>query len=183
MGDPPGRARRAETCARKCPIPTGEVVLSASPCKARFRVFERLDTFDTWTGRRRGRFPGGDAEYAANPSGGISDGRRRGALARWSAPACPQRGSVFVMRYWAGFAAVGGGEGGNARSQPSTAVSFQRERRWGAVALWLSAVLMRLAASRCVSPRLAPASRHVSLRLAPASTFQRILVFASQPCS
>lgn len=182
MGDPPGRARRAETCARKCPIPTGEVVLSASPCKARFRVFERLDTFDTWTGRRRGRFPGGDAEYAANPSGGISDGRRRGALARWSAPACPQRGSVFVMRYWAGFAAVGGGEGGNARSQPSTAVSFQRERRWGAVALWLSAVLMRLAASRHVSPRLAT-SRHVSPRLAPASTFQRILVFASQPCS
>ncbi len=161
MGDPPGRARRAETCARKCPIPTGEVVLSASPCKARFRVFERLDTFDTWTGRRRGRFPGGDAEYAANPSGGISDGRRRGALARWSAPACPQRGSVFVMRYWAGFAAVGGGEGGNARSQPSTAVSFQRERRWGAVALWLSAVLMRLAASRHVSPRFA-ASRRVS---------------------
>ena len=176
MGDPPGRARRAETCARKCPIPTGEVVLSASPCKARFRVFERLDTFYTWTGRRRGRFPGGDAEYAANPSGGISDGRRRGALARWSAPACPQRGSVFVMRYWAGFAAVGGGEGGNARSQPSTAVSFQRERRWGAVALWLSAVLMRLAASRRVSPRLAAsrrvsrphlaASRHVSPRLA-----------------
>jgi len=170
VGDPPGRARRAETCARKCPIPTGEVVLSASPCKARFRVFERLDTFDTWTGRRRGWFPGGDAEYAANPSGGISDGRRRGALARWSAPACPQRGSVFVMRYWAGFAAVGGGEGGNARSQPSTAVSFQRERRWGAVALWLSAVLMRLAASR----RVSRPHRHSSASLC---------LPASQPCS
>jgi hypothetical protein len=54
VGDRPARARRAETCARKFSCPTGEVALSTRPFKSRLRVFERLYTFDTRTGRRGG---------------------------------------------------------------------------------------------------------------------------------
>jgi hypothetical protein len=57
-------------------------------------------------------------------SGEISDARRRGPLAPSSASVFPRRGSIFVAGYWTGFAVVVGGDGGNARSQPSTAVSL-----------------------------------------------------------